>query len=222
MTDQVSFARPCEPPPAFEAPPSAAASGPLLAAPSVRAMAPAGSPSATPAPAHPSSASPLFAAPARLRRLQIEVTTGCNLRCAGCQRTLGLQAGTWRNAHMPRSRFAAIVANAPPAESIILQGIGEPTLHPDLATLVATAHESGKFRVISFNTNALLRDTAAYAALRDAGLRHLSISVDSLDPATAEALRAGTDVARLRAAIAELTALFRGAVTLSIVLSRRN
>jgi hypothetical protein len=32
----------------------------------------------------------LFAVPERLRRLQIEITTGCNLRCAGCQRTLGM------------------------------------------------------------------------------------------------------------------------------------
>ncbi|MBN8926585.1 MAG: radical SAM protein [Rhodospirillales bacterium] len=165
---------------------------------------------------------PLFAAPARLRRLQIEVTTGCNLRCAGCQRTLGMQAGTWRNAHMPAGRFAAIVANAPPAESVILQGIGEPTLHPDLAALIGIARASGKFRLVSFNTNALFADLPAYAALRAAGLAHVSISVDSLDPITAGALRAGTGVAALRAAIGDLIALFQGAVTLSIVLSRGN
>lgn len=37
---------------------------------------------------------PLFATPTRVRRLQIEITTDCNLRCAGCQRTLGMAAGT--------------------------------------------------------------------------------------------------------------------------------
>ncbi len=164
----------------------------------------------------------LFAAPARLRRLQIEITTGCNLRCAGCQRTLGMAEGTWHNAHMPLDRFAAILRHAPPADAIILQGIGEPTLHPALPALIRMARETGCYGVVSFNTNALLRDTAYYADLRAIGLGHVSISVDSLHPETAEALRAGTDTTRLAAAISDLTRLFNGQVTLSIVLSRRN
>jgi predicted O-linked N-acetylglucosamine transferase (SPINDLY family)/MoaA/NifB/PqqE/SkfB family radical SAM enzyme len=164
----------------------------------------------------------LFTAPARPRRLQIEITTGCNLRCVGCQRTLGMAAGTWRNAHMPLERFAAVLGNAPPAEAIILQGIGEPTLHPALPRLVAMARDTGKYGVISFNTNALVREAAYYADLRRAGLGHVSISVDSLDPETATALREGTDTDQLRAALRDLTRLFGRSVTLSIVLSRRN
>ena len=162
-----------------------------------------------------------FAAPTRLRRLQIEITTGCNLRCAGCQRTLGMAAGTWRNAHMPASRFASIVANAPPADAVVLQGIGEPTLHPDLPALVAAASRSGKFHAVSFNTNGLVREPEYYRALRAAGLNHVSVSVDSLDPATAELVRGGTDCERLTEAIRALLALWPAA-TLSIVLSRYN
>jgi len=162
-----------------------------------------------------------FIAPARLHRLQIEITTGCNLRCAGCQRTLGMAAGTWRNAHMPLSRFAAVLANAPPADAIILQGIGEPTLHPDLPTLVVAAQQSRKFRAISFNTNGLVREPEYYRALRDAGLNHISVSVDSLDPATAGLVRAGTDCGRLAETFPALLALWPAA-TLSIVLSRHN
>ncbi len=163
----------------------------------------------------------LFTAPQRLRRLQIEITTGCNLRCVGCQRTIGMAAGTWRNAHMPVQRFAAVIANAPPADAIVLQGIGEPTLHPKLPDLIAAARASGKFGVISFNTNALAREIDYYRHLRQIGLNHISVSVDSLDPTTAEALRGGTDAAELRAAIPALLELFSG-LTLSIVLSRRN
>ncbi len=163
----------------------------------------------------------LFAEPQRLRRLQIEITTGCNLRCVGCQRTIGMAAGTWRNAHMPVQRFAAVIANAPPADAIVLQGIGEPTLHPKLPDLIAAARATGKFGVISFNTNALAREIDYYRHLRQIGLNHISVSVDSLDPTTAEALRAGTDAAELQAAIPALLALFSG-LTLSIVLSRRN
>ncbi|HVC63272.1 MAG TPA: radical SAM protein [Acetobacteraceae bacterium] len=163
-----------------------------------------------------------FAVPARLRRLQIEITTGCNLRCAGCQRTLGMAAGSWRNAHMPARIFAAILRNAPPADTIILQGIGEPTLHPDLPQLIAAARGAGKFGAVSFNTNALVREPAYYQALRAAGLDHVSVSVDSLDPRTAQATRAGTDCQRLTEAIQALIALFGPTVTLSILLSRHN
>ncbi|HUB10748.1 MAG TPA: radical SAM protein [Acetobacteraceae bacterium] len=162
-----------------------------------------------------------FAPPARLRRLQIEITTGCNLHCAGCQRTLGMAAGSWHNAHMPPARFAAILANAPPADVIILQGIGEPTLHPQLPALVAAARASGQFQAISFNTNGLVREPDYYRALRAAGLNHVSVSVDSLDPTTAAAVRAGTDCPRLADSIQALLALWPAA-TLSIVLSRRN
>lgn len=164
----------------------------------------------------------MFEPPERLRRLQIEITTGCNLECVGCQRTIGMKDRTWRNTHMKLDRFAKVLANAPPADALILQGIGEPTLHPGLASMIDLARDSGKFGAVSFNTNALVRKTDYYAKLRARGLGHISISVDSLEPETAEALRAGTDCAKLERAIAELSSLFGGNITLSIVLSRRN
>ena len=77
--------------------------------------------------------------PDRLRRLQIEITTGCNLRCVGCQRTIGMKDRSWRNTHMPIDRFRAIIRNAPPSQALILQGIGEPTLHPSLGAMIDEA-----------------------------------------------------------------------------------
>ncbi|WP_165498380.1 O-linked N-acetylglucosamine transferase family protein [Siculibacillus lacustris] len=163
----------------------------------------------------------LFATPNRVERLQIEITTGCNLACAGCQRTIGIAAGQWTNAVMKRAAFEKVIANAPPARVLVLQGIGEPTLHTDLEALIRVARATGKFEVISFNTNALLRSLDDYLALARAGLGHVSVSVDSFDPVTAELLRSGTDVVRLEAMVAGLVRLFPG-MTLSIVLSRRN
>ena len=163
-----------------------------------------------------------FAPPAQLSRLQVEITTGCNLHCAGCQRTVGMAAHTWHNGHMPVERFGAILANAPPADAIVLQGIGEPTLHPALPRFVTMARAAGKFGAISFNTNGLARELDYYRNLRDAGLNHISVSVDSLDPASAEATRAGTDCRKLEAAIAGLLTLFGPGLTLSVVVSRRN
>lgn len=163
----------------------------------------------------------LFAVPDPVGRLQLEVTTGCNLGCAGCQRTIAMEAKRWRNSHMPIERYRAVIANAPRARLLVLQGIGEPTLHPKIDEMVDIARASGRFDLISFNTNALVRDTAFYRDLAARGLSHVSVSVDSLDPALAEELRAGTDVGRLKSAIRDLVRLFPG-LTISTVLSRRN
>ncbi len=166
-------------------------------------------------------ATSVFATPERVERLQIETTTGCNLACAGCQRTIGLAEGRWVNRTMKPAVFEEILAHAPPARVLILQGIGEPTLHPDLERLIRAARATGKYEIVSFNTNALFREVADYLALAAAGLGHVSVSVDSLEPETAELLRSGTDVKRLETMIAALARIF-GGMTLSIVLSQRN
>lgn len=163
----------------------------------------------------------VFAEPQRLNRLQIEITTGCNLGCAGCQRTIGLDAGTWRNANMKLDLFKRVIANAPPAHALILQGIGEPTLHNQLGSMIAAAKATGKFAIISFNTNALVRPLGFYRDMAKLGLGHVSVSIDSLDPVTAERLRARTDVDQLAAMTSALATLFPG-LTASIVLSRVN
>ncbi len=36
-----------------------------------------------------------FAAPPRLAKLTIEITTLCNLKCAGCPRTTAMAQGAW-------------------------------------------------------------------------------------------------------------------------------
>jgi predicted O-linked N-acetylglucosamine transferase (SPINDLY family)/MoaA/NifB/PqqE/SkfB family radical SAM enzyme len=163
----------------------------------------------------------VFAEPRRLNRLQIEITTGCNLGCAGCQRTIGLEAGQWRNVNMKLDLFAKVIANAPPAHALILQGIGEPTLHNQLGQMIATAKASGKYDIISFNTNALVRPLGFYRDMAKVGLGHVSVSIDSLDPVNAEKLRARTDVDQLAAMTSALATLFPG-LTASIVLSRVN
>ena len=74
----------------------------------------------------------LFKVPERLRRLQIEVTTLCNLFCQECSRTVGVQAGTWTDKHLSLENFQKLIENSPPAEVLVLQGVGEPTLNPEL------------------------------------------------------------------------------------------
>lgn len=163
-----------------------------------------------------------FATPERLRRLQIEVTTACNLSCQGCQRTIGRARGEWKSVHMDPEAFSAILAHAPACDVLVLQGIGEPTLHPRLDELVRRGRAWGKAGDLTLNTNALAQPIEFYARLRQAGLNHISISVDGLEPELAQATRAGTDAAELARRIPQLVELFAGRVTFSVVLSRLN
>jgi len=164
----------------------------------------------------------LQAPPQQLHRMQVEVTSWCNLKCAGCMRTIDMDAGTWRDVHMPVERFAAVIENMRPSHTICLQGIGEPTLHPDFIEIVKTAQRSGKFQNITFNTNGLSRSIAYYQDAVDAGVNFISISVASLDPAIADACREGTTVEKLVKRIRELRALMGDAMLVSMVISRRN
>ena len=85
-----------------------------------------------------------FAAPPRLAKLTIEITTLCNLKCAGCPRTTAMAQGAWADLHIPLDRFQRILDHIPPTEFVTLHGIGEPTLHPQFAELVAMARASGR------------------------------------------------------------------------------
>ena len=119
-----------------------------------------------------------------IRDLRISVTDRCNFRCTYCMPEEGM---TW----LPRSevlsfeeieRIARLMVERYGVESIRLTG-GEPTVRARLPLLVArlavlrTAHD----RVdVSMTTNgATLRLIAE--PLREAGLRRINISLDTLD-----------------------------------------
>ena len=76
-----------------------------------------------------------------LESVQIEITTWCNLGCQQCGRTKAIAAGTWTNSHIPLERYATIIAKLPRAYRVILQGVGEPTLHPHFLDLVTKDHQ---------------------------------------------------------------------------------
>ena len=159
--------------------------------------------------------------PPKLRRVTIEVTTWCNLKCPGCLRTILDEQGHWSNRHMPKDIFARILDNLPPSELGILQGIGEPTLHPDYAELCRIATRSGKFDALYMNTNALARPSELHVELKEAGLTGFYVSVDSLTPEVAARVRAGTDIVKLARRLRELRDLGLP-VAVALVVSRAN
>jgi MoaA/NifB/PqqE/SkfB family radical SAM enzyme len=163
----------------------------------------------------------LFDPPKQLRRLQIEVTTLCNLFCEECSRTVGLKQGTWNDSHMSLAKFRTVVANMPPAKILVLQGVGEPTLNPDLIDITRYARETGRFELITLNTNAVTRTVDFHKELKQAGLDYVCVSVDSFNPEIAERCRSGTKVAKLRRMLRGIYEAY-GHIVISMVASRMN
>ena len=159
--------------------------------------------------------------PERLRRLQIEVTTLCNLFCAECSRTVGLKDGTWSDKHLSLEKFEILIANSPPAEILVLQGVGEPTLNPELLEITAAARASGRFKYITLNTNAVTRTPDYFRQLREAGLDYVCVSVDSFNPEVAERCRSGTRVPKLKKMLRDMYRDF-GSIVISMVASKMN
>lgn len=122
-----------------------------------------------------------------LRDLRISVTDRCNLRCTYCMPADVFGPGY---PFLPRAevltfeeieRLARVFAGLG-VRKLRLTG-GEPTLRRDLPALVARLAATPGIEDIALTTNGLLLPGMA-VALRRAGLRRVTISLDSLDDAT--------------------------------------
>lgn len=139
-----------------------------------------------------------------LRSLRISVTDRCNLRCSYC---MPAQDYVW----LPREsvlsfeeirRLVSILAGLG-AVKVRLTG-GEPLLRRDLSTLVRFLAKVPGISDLALTTNGILLQEQA-CELRTAGLRRITVSLDTLDPSRFEKLArrgrhaeviAGIDAAR--------------------------
>jgi GTP 3',8-cyclase len=160
----------------------------------------------------------------QLRDLRISVTDRCQFRCTYC---------------MPREVFGRDFAFLPRAELLTFEELtrlarifaglgvrklrltgGEPLLRRDLDKLVAMLAGVGGVQDIALTTNgALLAGKAR--ALAAAGLRRVTVSLDSLDDAVFMALNdAGFPVSRVLEAIAAAAAAGLAPVKVNMVVRR--
>jgi MoaA/NifB/PqqE/SkfB family radical SAM enzyme len=77
--------------------------------------------------------------------------------------------------------------------------IMEPTLDPRLCDLMLmTANSQGRpSKTFLLQTNGILLHKHDHSKMRDAGLTHLSVSIDAADPVTHKLLRGGTSLAKV-------------------------
>lgn len=136
-------------------------------------------------------------------KLFVETTSRCNLSCAMCVKQT--DAGCCDEGDLTPELFASLEPVFPHLEALILNGVGEPLLHPKLVDFVATARQgmpAGSW--IGFQSNGLLLTDERAAALVAAGLDRICLSVDSISPETFRRMREGGDLPAVDAAFAAL------------------
>ena len=129
----------------------------------------------------------------RVEYLRISVTDKCNLRCVYCMPLAGLD---W----LPKSNLLTYEEIASVVRVMAGMGLkrvrltgGEPLVRRDLPGLVRMLAAIPGIEDIALSTNAVLLADAA-AALREAGVARLNVSLDSLQPSRMDAIsrRPGT------------------------------
>lgn len=136
-------------------------------------------------------------------KLFVETTTRCNLRCAMCVKQTRENAVA--EGDLAPEVFEALAPAFPRLEALVLSGIGEPLLHPDLERFIRRAREAMPAEGwIGFQSNGLLLDGARARSLVEAGLGRICLSLDAVSPATFARIREGGDVGALDRAFAAL------------------
>ncbi len=136
-------------------------------------------------------------------KLYVETTTQCNLACPMCvKQTWGPDAA---EGFLAPGIFERIKPAFPRIESLVLNGIGEPLLHPRLESFIQAAkQEMPRSSWVGFQTNGLLISPDRARSLVDAGLDRICISVDAVDPAVYRSVRAGGEVEGIARAFSAL------------------
>ena len=141
-----------------------------------------------------------------LRDLRISVTDRCNFRCTYCmpKEVFGRDYVFMSRAALLTfeeiARLARVFAGLG-VEKIRLTG-GEPLLRHDFEKLVGMLAAVDGVQDIAMTTNGSLLTPERARELKEAGLRRVTVSLDSLDDATFQAMNdAGFPVAKVLAAI---------------------
>lgn len=128
---------------------------------------------------------------------QIEPVGQCNLRCQMCPvqfRPTGAPHGPL--AFMPFAEFQRLLDQLPALQTLHLQGMGEPLMHPDFFKMVEYATARG-IRV-STNSNLTLLSARRARQLVASGLYELHVSLDAATPEVYERIRVRAKFTRVR------------------------
>jgi MoaA/NifB/PqqE/SkfB family radical SAM enzyme len=125
------------------------------------------------------TAIPMTLRPPLPRALYLETTSRCNSLCETCILTFG---GREPQKDLGWEEFRRVVDEFPVLERVLLHGIGEPLLNRDLPRMIR--HLKARGATALFNSNAITLGPRLQAALIEAGLDELRVSLDAATPET--------------------------------------
>ncbi|MBU0675241.1 MAG: radical SAM protein [Proteobacteria bacterium] len=132
------------------------------------------------------------------RRIRIEVSSVCNLRCQHCPTGTNYR-GAMRQL-MPMATFDRVLAQLkelPVASDGIFYLGGEPLLHKELPLMCRRIKEETGIHYTHFTTNAMLLNEEICRGLATAKLDRILVSVDGRSPAENDRVRQGADYAAI-------------------------
>lgn len=136
-------------------------------------------------------------------KLFVEVTTLCNLQCGMCVKQNGI--GGIPEGSMSPETFERLAPVFPHLDSLVLNGIGEPLLHPQLEAFIAQARTLlPEGASIGFQSNGMALTDERAASLVDAGLDRICISLDTVSDDSFRSIRSGGEMGGIVAAFASL------------------
>lgn len=151
--------------------------------------------------------------------LRISITDRCNLRCTYCMPSTGINL-------LPREKILTYEEIATIASVAAELGInkvrltgGEPLVRAHLPDLVTKLAKIKNIDDISLTTNAILLKEHA-AELKQAGLKRVNISLDSLQPQKFEQITGSNELAEVLAAIEEAKIVGLNPVKINMVVMR--
>ncbi len=151
---------------------------------------------------------PGSASPPALReypsKLFVETTTRCNLNCFMCVKQT--QRGGLAEGDLSMQTFEAMEEAFPTLDALILNGIGEPLLHPKLEEFIRRAKRLMPAQGwVGFQSNGALLSKARALALVEEGLDRISLSMDAVSADTFRKVREGGELAGIDAALQALS-----------------
>lgn len=138
-------------------------------------------------------------------KLFVETTSRCNLGCFMCVKQTG--GGCIAEGDLSEAHFAALEPAFPTLEALILNGVGEPLLHPQIEGFIRQARKTmPKESWIGFQSNGLLLTEERALALAEAGLDRICLSVDASTPEIFARMRQGGELPAIDNAFAAMRA----------------
>lgn len=124
------------------------------------------------------------------RRIVLELTNSCNLRCVMC----GRSAADFRPTRLDMSWFRALEPLFDTVEEVTLMGWGEPTIHPNFEEMLKTLgrHSARKY----FCSNGMRLDSL-HDTIFENEVDVFAVSVDGATPETNSAIRRGSDLVHI-------------------------